>query len=65
MKDSLLETLENMMAPNAEGHFWLGSTSYGRSLIDKAPLVEEIIPLAVEALRARLPNPHPQGDRSR
>lgn len=52
-RDTALQTLEAMR--DAVGHFWLGSTSEGRSRIDRALTLAEILELAIEGAKSAQP----------
>ncbi len=48
-------TLQNLLDfQNAlqNGDFWIGSTSRGRAKIEKAPLLEELVALAIDGKRS-------------
>lgn len=53
MRDKITETLESMLDGANKGYFWIGSTSTGRHMIDRAVTLPELITLALEAEKAR------------
>jgi hypothetical protein len=48
-----LEELEDFQRAASGNDFWIGSTGYGRSQIDRCPTLDELVTLAIEAMRAR------------
>lgn len=53
MKENLETTLKAMLDGAKAGEFWIGSTSAGRSRIDRALTLEEILEAALRSLLNR------------